>query len=96
MTSESIRAKEFRRETDSSLTALESDFMISTMETTSFEMAELSIQAIGPYFCIQTKREILILKKKFGKYLFIDTISQTVHRNCMRLFADGMIGSYND
>ena len=57
---------------------------------------DFDIECFDSYYCIQTKHEILILKKKFKKYLFIDNVMEKIHNHNLRLNHGAVVTSYGE
>ena len=53
-----------------------------------------TIWGIDGYYCIETKKEIFILRKKFKKYLFIDNILENIHDHTLKFNQGGIVSSY--
>ena len=55
---------------------------------------DFNIWGIDSFYCIETKMEIFILKKKFKKYLFIDNVLEKIHDHTLKLHQNAIVSSY--
>ena len=64
------------------------------VESTSLELRkEFCIKNVGDYYCLQMSSEILILKKKFEKYMLIDNMSEMLNDYKVKLGSKGIVVS---
>ncbi len=56
---------------------------------------DYEIVAFDNYYCILIKHEILILKKKFDRYLFIDNVMEKIGGNTLKLHPKGIVTSHS-
>ena len=52
-----------------------------------------SIKTIGNFFCLVNQQEILIFKKKFDRYLFIDNVLEKIGENHFKFHFPGIVTS---
>jgi hypothetical protein len=53
------------------------------------------IMAFDLYYCIVLKHDILILKKKFHRYLFIDNVNEKMGKNTLKLHQKALVTTHS-
>lgn len=51
---------------------------------------------MGDYYCLQLAKEVLILKKKFDKYMLLDNMLEIMNGFHIRLCKKGLIASIGE
>lgn len=88
-----LRIKEFIRTLDGDITRIpiKEDYEV---ESTSLEYRDtFFITGVGDYYCLQMPSEVVVLKKKFDKYMFLDTMAEIMGGFKVRLSSKGMVCS---
>ena len=91
---EILKVKEYQRSFDGRLEVLGDNFTVLSNMHSCVLPESFTIWGIDGFYCIETKREIFILKKKFKKYLFIDNVMEKIHDHTLRLNQGGIVSSY--
>jgi len=92
---ERLKVKEFIRTIDNSIEILEENFLIGTVPGTKNKiLSNMTIMQAGEFFLARSLHEIIVIKKKFNKYLFLDNVSQKNYSGSdLILSKDGLICS---
>ncbi len=53
------------------------------------------IMAFDDYYCLVLKHDVLILKKKFQRYLFIDNVMEKTGKNVLKLHQNSIITTHS-
>ena len=88
--------KEYLRSFDGHIEPQDEDFTVMSNNHSSVLPDKFEIWFFDGFYCIETKHEILILKKKFKKYLFIDNVMEKIHEHNLRLNSGAIISSYGN
>lgn len=91
---EILKVKEYLRTFEGKIEPQEEDYTVLMNMHSSVLPEGFLIWSIEGYYCIQTKHEILILRKKFKKYLFIDNVMEKIHDHSLKLNQGAIVSSY--
>ena len=89
-----MRVKEYQRSFDGKLEVLADNYTVLSNMHSCVLPDDFNIWGIDSFYCIETKMEIFILKKKFKKYLFIDNVLEKIHDHTLKLHQNAIVSSY--
>lgn len=88
--------KEYVRSFEGKIEPVEEDYVVLSNTHSSVLPEDFEICNFFDFFyCIETKFEILILKKKFKKYLFIDNVMENLNGCNLHINPGAVISSHN-
>jgi hypothetical protein len=93
---EILKVKEYNRTFEGKIEPLEEEYTVLSNLHSSVLPEDFEIWNFDTYYCIETKFEVLILKKKFKKYLFIDNVMENLNDCNLRINPGAVISSYNE
>jgi hypothetical protein len=90
-----LKIKEFTRTLDGDLiVSPKCDFVV---ETKNLEYRDqFNIISVGDYFCLQLTSEVLVLRKKFDKYMLLDNLVEIMNGFEIKLSKKGLVVSIGE
>lgn len=89
-----FRVKEFERDLNGDLKAKNTYKILSTRDHNALP-DNYDIVSYDNFYCIVGTQEIIITKKKFERYLFIDNVIEKVGGNSLKFHSRGIVTSQN-